>query len=147
MTEQRLLEIEQRIASATAETVVSILVTDLPELLAAIRVYMGLFGEDTNRFLQGGSSAQGFSSADTGGGSRPGDPGADRGDVPARLPDLRDPAAVQVRGPVGASSPRRSRRRTDKDTESARPAGGGVEAGGGAQGPALSIEPRGSGFA
>jgi hypothetical protein len=142
MTEERLIEIERRIATATVENVISILMEDVPEVLAELRTYMGIFGQDTQRFLQGGGvSATTHAPAKQGGDVRSEAPEGDRGSVSERSPDLAASEEVSLRGQLRKGGARRTR-------SSRKAEGGGAESGGASAGDLrtpLPIEPRGFG--
>lgn len=142
MTEDRLIEIERRIASASADNVVSILMEDVPEVLAELRTYMGIFGQDTQRFLQGGgTSATTHAPAQQGGDGEPRAPEDDRGHVQVGHPDLEVEEEVSLRRQLRESSARSERSRAEA-------AGAGSQAGGSVGdrlNTPLQIEPRGTG--
>lgn len=139
MTEDRLIEIERRIASASADNVVSILMEDVPEVLAELRTYMGIFGQDTQRFLQGGTSATTHAPEKQGGDVRPVAPEGDGGSVQVGHPDLEVEEEVSLRRQLRESSARSERSRAE----------GAGSTGGGSVGDRINtplpIEPRGTG--
>lgn len=140
MREARLIEIERRIASATADTVVGILMDDVPELLAELRVYMGIFGEDTQAFLLGGNRGAAYAQEVKRGDAGRGAAESDRGSVPAGDSHLQAEAEVPLRRQPDQASTRRTRRRGAK----AGAADSGADLGHGGSTP-LPIEPRGFG--